>query len=51
MSIAENAKYGLHDGSGGRNSRRFALGLFEYTGMRTHADRLRCEYTRLTGAS
>ena len=30
---------------------RFAFGLFEYSGMRTAADRLRCEYTRFTGAS
>src|SRR5919106_5673830 len=51
MSMAENARYGLHDGSGGRNSRRLAFGLFEYTGIRTHAERLRCEYTRFTGAS
>src|SRR3954469_15905050 len=51
MSIAENARYGLHDGSGQRNSNRFAFGLCEYSGMRTDADRLRCEYTRLTGAS
>ena len=29
MSIAENARYGLHDGSGQRNSSRFAFGLFE----------------------
>src|SRR5438270_11936672 len=51
MSIAENARYGLHDGSGQRNSSRFAFGLFEYSGMRTAAERLRCEYTRFTGAS
>ena len=51
MSIAENARYGLHDGSGQRNSSRFAFGLFEYSGMRTDAERLRCEYTRFTGAS
>ena len=50
-SCAANARYGLHDGSGQRNSSRFAFGLFEYSGMRTLADRLRCEYTRLTGAS
>ena len=30
ISIAANARYGLHDGSGQRNSRRFAFGLFEY---------------------
>jgi hypothetical protein len=51
ISNAENARYGLHDGSGHRNSRRLAFGLFEYSGMRTAAERLRCEYTRLTGAS
>src|SRR4051794_29463284 len=50
-SIAEKARYGLHDGSGQRNSRRFAFGLFEYSGIRTDAERLRCEYTRFTGAS
>src|SRR5574341_1695165 len=49
--MAANARYGLHDGSGGRNSSRFALGLAEYTGMRTAAERLRREYTRFTGAS
>src|SRR3954454_13319933 len=51
INIAENARYGLHDGSGQRNSSRFAFGLFEYSGMRTDAERLRCEYTRFTGAS
>src|SRR3954466_9644986 len=50
-NIAENARYGLHEGSGQRNSSRLAFGLFEYSGMRTDAERLRCEYTRLTGAS
>src|SRR5437016_6004528 len=50
-SMAEKARYGLHDGSGQRNSRRLAFGLFEYSGIRTAADRLRWEYTRLTGAS
>src|SRR5215467_4176548 len=51
INIAGNARYGLHDGSGQRNSSRFAFGDFEYSGMRTEAERLRCEYTRLTGAS
>src|SRR5665213_1901768 len=51
ISMAENARYGLQDGSGGRNSRRLALGLAEYTGMRTAAERLRFEYARFTGAS
>src|ERR671914_208735 len=45
--IAANARYGLHDGSGGRNSTRLALGLAEYIGMRTAADRFRREYARL----
>src|SRR3954451_14832051 len=51
ISMAEKARYGLQDGSGHRNSRRLAFGLFEYSGIRTDAERLRCEYTRLTGAS
>src|SRR5207253_10160652 len=51
ISIAENARYGLHDGSGGRNSARLALGLGEYVGIRIAADRLRDEYARFTGAS
>src|SRR3954451_410648 len=51
ISIAENARYGLQDGSGTRNSARLALALVPVTGMRVQADRLRCEYTRLTGAS
>ena len=51
MSIAENARYGLQLGSGNRHSSRLAFGLFEYSGMRTDAERFRCEYTRLTGAS
>ena len=51
MSMAEKARYGLHDGSGQRNSTRLALGLWEYSGIRHAAERLRCEYTRLTGAS
>ena len=51
MSMAANARYGLAEGSGQRNSRRLALGDFDTRGMRTAADRLRWEYTRLTGAS
>src|SRR5712692_6303541 len=35
--IAANARYGLQDGSGGRNSSRLAFGLAEYMGMRTAA--------------
>src|ERR1700760_4767740 len=51
ISIAANARYGLHDGSGERNSRRLALGDGEYIGMRIDAERLRDEYARFTGAS
>src|SRR6185437_11889808 len=51
ISIAENARYGLHEGSGGRNSMRFDFGLAEYIGMRTAAERLRREYAKFTGAS
>src|SRR2546429_7523824 len=48
---AENARYGLAAGSGERNSTRLVLGSVEYIGIRTHAERLRFEYTRLIGAS
>src|SRR5437764_14741960 len=51
ISMAAKAREGLHDGSGERNSRRFAFGLGEYIGMRIAADRLRDEYARFTGAS
>src|SRR4030081_951546 len=51
ISMAARAGYGLRDGSGERNSSRFALGLGEYIGMRIAAERLRDEYARLTGAS
>src|SRR5579885_2063519 len=51
MSMAAKARYGLQEGSGGRNSTRLALGLAEYIGMRHAAERLRREYARLTGAS
>src|SRR5207245_10506924 len=51
ISIAENARYGLHDGSGERNSIRFAFGEGEYIGMRIAADRFLELYARLTGAS
>ena len=30
---------------------RLDFGDFEYSGIRTAAERLRCEYTRFTGAS
>src|ERR1700730_16414714 len=49
--IAENARYGLHDGSGVRNSMRLALGDDENIGMRIAAERFRDEEARLTGAS
>src|SRR6266536_4638477 len=51
ISMAENARYGLADGSGTRNSMRLAFALVPVTGIRLQAERLRCEYTRLTGAS
>src|SRR5262245_11816821 len=51
MSMAEKVKYGFELGSGQRNSNRFALGSWVYMGMRTDAERLRCDITRLTGAS
>src|SRR5437899_8462290 len=51
ISIAENARYGLQEGSGERNSARLALGLGEYVGMRIAAERFRDEYARFTGAS
>src|SRR5258708_38782492 len=51
MSIAEKARYGLHEGSGGRNSNRFNFGFVEHIGIRMAAERLRPEEARLTGAS
>ena len=51
ISRAENARYGFDDGSGARNSTRLAFGLEPVIGMRIAAERLRCEYTMLTGAS
>ena len=41
ISIAENARYGFDDASGQRNSTRLAFGLFEASGMRHDAERLR----------
>ena len=41
MSMAENARYGLAEGSGQRNSSRLAFGLWLYSGIRTAAERLR----------
>ena len=51
-SITENARYGLHAGSGERNSMRVELSLpFFGSGTRTSADRLlRAQHT-YTGAS
>ena len=43
MVIAENDRYGLHDGSGVRNSMRLALGDCENIGIRMAAERLRAE--------
>ncbi len=43
MSCAANAKYGLQDGSGTRNSMRLALGFDPVIGMRMQADLLRWE--------
>src|SRR3954468_1327022 len=51
ISMAANARYGLHDGSGERSSSRLAFGDGEYIGMRIDALRLRDEYARFTGAS
>ena len=36
-------RYGLHDGSGGRNSSRLSLGFCENIGIRIAAERLRAE--------
>src|SRR5699024_12394244 len=49
--IAAKPKYGLPDGSGARNSMRLAFGFEPVIGMRTEAVRLRCEYTKVLGAS
>src|SRR5215208_6540119 len=51
ISIAADAREPYEDGSGDRNSRRFAFGEGEYIGMRIDAERLRAEYARLIGAS
>src|SRR5438093_5154379 len=51
ISIAANAKYAFAEGSGQRNSTRFAFGESEYIGMRAAAERLRWDMARLTGAS
>src|ERR1700761_604470 len=49
--MTANERYGLHDGSGVRNSMRLAFGDDENIGMRIAAERLRAEYARFTGAS
>src|SRR5262245_49712686 len=41
IAHAANERYGLHVGSGVRNSIRLAPSDFEYTGMRIHAERFR----------
>src|SRR5262252_2952246 len=51
ISMAAKARYAFAEGSGQRNSTRFALGELEYIGMRAAAERLRCDIARLTGAS
>src|SRR5450759_1034034 len=51
-NITENARYGLHAGSGDRNSMRVELSLpFLVTGTRTSADRLFRAQQTYTGAS
>ncbi|CAM5279685.1 hypothetical protein STENM327S_00851 [Streptomyces tendae] len=50
-SSAEKARYGLPEASGARNSTRLAFGFEPVIGIRIAAERLRCEYTRFTGAS
>src|SRR3954469_23646763 len=49
--MAAKPRYGLHAGSGVRNSMRFCLGDVDSIGMRMAAERLRDEYARFTGAS
>jgi hypothetical protein len=51
ISCTANARYGLPEASGARNSMRFAFGFVPVIGMRMDAERLPAEYTRLTGAS
>ncbi|MCY1248985.1 hypothetical protein D9M72_624820 [compost metagenome] len=43
ISWAANARYGLDEGSGARNSMRLAFGLEPVIGMRIPAERLPCE--------
>ena len=45
---AAKAMYGFAEGSGQRNSTRLAFGFGPVIGIRMQAERLRCEYTRLT---
>src|SRR3954453_2913309 len=51
ISCAANARYGLPEASGARNSMRFAFGLVPVIGMRIAADRLPAEKTGLGGGS
>ena len=41
ISMAANARYGLQDGSGTRNSTRLAFGFVPVIGIRQQAERLR----------
>jgi len=43
ISCAANARYGLPEASGARNSMRLAFGLEPVIGMRMPAERLPCE--------
>ena len=51
INIAAKARYGFDDGSGHWNSMRLAFGFDPVIGIRIQAERLRAEYTRITGAS
>ena len=52
MSIAENARYGLHEGSGARYSMRIkARSPLPARGTRISADRFICAQLIATGAS
>src|SRR5439155_26222091 len=51
INSAANVRYGFEDGSGARESMRFAFGDLEYTGVRQIAERLRSEYIKLIGDS
>src|SRR4029450_1360594 len=47
---AAKDRYGLHEGSGTRNSMRLAFGDVPVIGMRTHAARLRAGDTGVDGS-